>query len=135
MKPNRAATEAAPDVSGRFSVLVRLRWLIKKTPRHLIVLNSVENTINIVGKFTRIIVNNSCKTNHLFVENFCKPLPFFVLRFTSILDNVVAAVMPRRRALSLYDQIEPDTAKAMLQHLQRDPDYLNALRLVEQARG
>ena len=57
-------------------------------------MNSVENTINIVGNFSRIIVNNSCKTNNLFVDIFCKLITLFVLKITSIFDNFVA-VDPR----------------------------------------
>ena len=37
------------------------------------------------------------------------------------------------RALSFYSQTNPDAARALMRRWQRDPDYLNALRQVEQA--
>ncbi len=37
------------------------------------------------------------------------------------------------RALSFFNQTNPDTARALMRRWQRDPDYLNALRQVEQA--
>lgn len=37
------------------------------------------------------------------------------------------------RALNFYGRTAPETAKALVRRWRRDPDYLNALRLVEQA--
>jgi uncharacterized protein (DUF2336 family) len=37
------------------------------------------------------------------------------------------------RALSFFSQTSPDAARALMRRWQRDPDYLNALRQVEQA--
>jgi hypothetical protein len=37
------------------------------------------------------------------------------------------------RALSFYNQTSPDAARMLMRRWQRDPDYLNALRQVEQA--
>ena len=37
------------------------------------------------------------------------------------------------RALSFFNQTNPDAARALMRRWQRDPDYLNALRQVEQA--
>ena len=37
------------------------------------------------------------------------------------------------RALSFFSQTSPDTARALMRRWQRDPDYLNALRQVEEA--
>lgn len=37
------------------------------------------------------------------------------------------------RALSFYSQTKPDAAQALMRRWQRDPDYLNALRQIEQA--
>jgi uncharacterized protein (DUF2336 family) len=37
------------------------------------------------------------------------------------------------RALSFYEKIDPSAARALMRRWQRDPEYLNALRQVEQA--
>ena len=37
------------------------------------------------------------------------------------------------RAVCFYNQIEMDAARAFVRHMKRDPDYLNARRLVDQA--
>ena len=37
------------------------------------------------------------------------------------------------RALSFYNEINPEAARALMRRWQRDPNYLNALRQVEQA--
>ncbi len=37
------------------------------------------------------------------------------------------------RAIRFYNQVEMDAAKALVRHMKRDPDYLNALRLTDQA--
>jgi hypothetical protein len=37
------------------------------------------------------------------------------------------------RALSFYDKTDPIAARGLMQRWQRDPEYLNALRQVEQA--
>jgi hypothetical protein len=37
------------------------------------------------------------------------------------------------RAVRSYDQIEMDAARALVLHMKRDPDYLNALRQIGQA--
>ena len=37
------------------------------------------------------------------------------------------------RAVRSYDQIEMDAAKALVLHMKRDPEYLNALRQIGQA--
>ena len=37
------------------------------------------------------------------------------------------------RALSFFSQTSPDSARALMRRWQRDPDYLNALRQIEQA--
>ncbi|MGF1611454.1 MAG: DUF2336 domain-containing protein [Kiloniellales bacterium] len=39
------------------------------------------------------------------------------------------------RAVRFYDEIAPQAAQAFLARLRRDPDYLNALRLIEQTGG
>ena len=36
------------------------------------------------------------------------------------------------RAICFYDQVEIDAARAIVRHMKRDPDYLNALKLVDQ---
>ena len=36
------------------------------------------------------------------------------------------------RAICFYDQVEMDAARALVRHMKRDPDYLNALKLVDQ---
>ncbi len=37
------------------------------------------------------------------------------------------------RAVCFYDQVEIDAARALVRHMKRDPDYLNALRQIGQA--
>ena len=37
------------------------------------------------------------------------------------------------RVICFYDQVEMDAARALVRHMKRDPDYLNARRLVDQA--
>ncbi len=37
------------------------------------------------------------------------------------------------RAVCFYDHIEMDAAGALVRRMQRDPEYLNALRLVDRA--
>ena len=38
-------------------------------------------------------------------------------------------------ASSFYDQLETKAAVALVRHLRRDPDYLNAIRLLDQPAG
>ncbi len=35
------------------------------------------------------------------------------------------------RAMCFYDQVEMDAARALERHMKRDPDYLNARKLVD----
>ncbi len=34
------------------------------------------------------------------------------------------------RVICFYDQVEMDAARALVRHMKRDPDYLNARKLV-----
>jgi len=59
---------------------------------------------------------------------------FMLTRKARARENVISPA-DLTRVLTLYDRVREDSAKAMLGRWQRDPDYLNALRVLSTDNG